>query len=61
MTFEEEISQVITKELDRRMELRLESYKQRVKEAIKKFKSLSENRWTDKQIEEFLIKELNLE
>ena len=34
--------------------------KQKFKEAITKMKTRSENRWTDTQIEEFLLKELEL-
>lgn len=34
--------------------------KQRVREAITKFKSRSENRWTDGQVEDFLKQELGL-
>ena len=33
---------------------------QKVKEAIEKFKTRSNNRWTDEQVEDFLKKELNL-
>ena len=35
--------------------------KQKVKEAIEKMRQRSENRWTDKQIEDFLKQELGLD